>query len=217
MFFICKQLITGQPRNDFMFEKVDTIILKNFKKTQKMIIWLPTYRKSDVGISINNGISIFNNINIDNFEKLNNILKNQDITLIIKPHPMEKINMSQEYSNIQIVDNNLLNMYGVNLYSLLRHTDVLITDYSSVFIDFLLTKKPIYFYTPDKDIYKNDRGFIYDLFIEPEIDRYVLSSFDELLKIIENFNLYKKIKFIKLNFNEVELKFSLKIEQKIIR
>ena len=41
---------------------------------------------------------------------------------------------------------------------LLGLTDVLITDYSSIFVDFLSTGRPIVFYTPDRAEYERDRG-----------------------------------------------------------
>jgi CDP-glycerol glycerophosphotransferase len=42
--------------------------------------------------------------------------------------------------------------------------DSLVTDYSSVMFDFTVTGKPLYFYTPDLDRYRNElRGFYFDL------------------------------------------------------
>ena len=43
-------------------------------------------------------------------------------------------------------------------------TDVLITDYSSVFVDFLATGRPVLFFTPDLEDYKTSRG----LYLAPE-------------------------------------------------
>ena len=46
---------------------------------------------------------------------------------------------------------------------MLRATDVLITDYSSIYIDFLLTGRPVLPFTYDIDSYVSERGFLYDL------------------------------------------------------
>ncbi|MEP6844240.1 MAG: glycosyltransferase [Pseudolysinimonas sp.] len=45
---------------------------------------------------------------------------------------------------------------------LLGVTDVLITDYSSIFVDFVRTGRPIVFYTPDRAGYEQDRGTYFD-------------------------------------------------------
>ena len=42
--------------------------------------------------------------------------------------------------------------------------DALVTDYSSVMFDYSVTGKPIYFFTPDLERYRNEiRGFYFDL------------------------------------------------------
>ncbi|MBO0448868.1 CDP-glycerol glycerophosphotransferase family protein [Enterococcus sp. MJM12] len=60
--------------------------------------------------------------------------------------------------------------------------DVLLTDYSSIFFDFLVTNKPILFYCWDKDLYSNERGLYFgeEIFPGP-----VLETMDE---VIESFN-----------------------------
>lgn len=211
-------LISGLPRNDFMFKnypKVDDIILKNIKTTSKMIIWLPTYRSSKIGEIRQNGQSVFDNICGDDFIALNAILKEKDITFVIKPHPMEQLKIYKNFSNIKIIDNKELEILGINLYSLLKYTDLLITDYSSVFIDFLLTKKPIYFFVPDKDIYDSSRGFIYDLFEEQNIDKFILGSIEDMIKRVEDFNSLECIEFKEFEFNDIDNKFSQIIFQEI--
>ena len=42
-------------------------------------------------------------------------------------------------------------------------TDVLVSDYSSIFFDFLPTGRPIVFFTPDQDVYTDERGVYLDL------------------------------------------------------
>jgi CDP-glycerol glycerophosphotransferase (TagB/SpsB family) len=46
---------------------------------------------------------------------------------------------------------------------LLRHTQVLITDYSGIWVDFLLLRRPMLLFTHDRNEYDGERGLIYDL------------------------------------------------------
>jgi CDP-glycerol glycerophosphotransferase (TagB/SpsB family) len=62
-----------------------------------------------------------------------------------------------EFSNIYIFKEN------VDIYPILPLTDCLITDYSSIFFDYMLLEKEIVFYIPDFDKYRNSlRGFYFD-------------------------------------------------------
>lgn len=45
---------------------------------------------------------------------------------------------------------------------LLRRTDVLVTDYSSIYIDFLLLDRPILHFAYDLEDYRAERGFLYE-------------------------------------------------------
>lgn len=46
---------------------------------------------------------------------------------------------------------------------LLRHTHVLLTDYSGIWVDFLLLRRPMLLFTHDRNAYDGERGLIYDL------------------------------------------------------
>lgn len=67
--------------------------------------------------------------------------------------------------NISLIRNKDLEENEEQLYPILGMTDALITDYSSVFIDYLLLNKPIAFDLNDFDEYNKNRGF---LFKEPK-------------------------------------------------
>ena len=64
------------------------------------------------------------------------------------------------------IDNfNLLLDYDpqLDIYPLLKHTDMMITDYSSIYFDYLLLDKPIIFYPYDFEQYtKDDRNLLFD-------------------------------------------------------
>jgi CDP-glycerol glycerophosphotransferase len=68
----------------------------------------------------------------------------------------------------------------------LLSTDILITDYSSCYFDFLLLNRPIIHYVYDYDQYKNqDRGLYYS--IDKAKGGAVGYNFEELIVCIENY------------------------------
>jgi len=73
----------------------------------------------------------------------------------------EKFNYSS-HSNIMCLTNPELEEKGIHFYSLLKQTDALITDYSSVFFDYLLLDKPLAFTIDDIDSYSGNRGFVFE-------------------------------------------------------
>ena len=60
-----------------------------------------------------------------------------------------------------IKNEDLLNA-SCQVTSLLREIDILLTDYSSIYIDYLLLNRPIVFITDDFDAYHDNRGFVFD-------------------------------------------------------
>ena len=64
-------------------------------------------------------------------------------------------------------------------------SDILITDYSSVFFDYANLKRPILFYTYDLESYRDElRGFYLD--IEKDLPGPLLKTTDEIVQTIEN-------------------------------
>src|SRR5699024_576612 len=62
-------------------------------------------------------------------------------------------------------------------------SDILITDYSSVFFDYANLQRPMIFYTYDLEVYRDDiRGFYFNL--EKEAPGPVVSNFEDLLDTI---------------------------------
>ena len=158
-------LISGLPRNDILLMKTKNQVLMNIKsKYDKCYVWLPTYRKSSFGDVRVDGesSSIFG---FDDFDylKLNEMLKSKNQLLLIKPHPMAKLaNFNVKLSNVIVIQEDWLTEKNLSLYELLSISDSLWTDYSSVFVDYLIVKKPILFIVPDKENYKANRGFTFD-------------------------------------------------------
>ena len=68
----------------------------------------------------------------------------------------------KEYSNLKVYSHSKFIDDGLELWSYLSQSDALITDYSSVYLNYLLVNRPICFAVPDMDEYSDSRGFVFD-------------------------------------------------------
>ena len=223
-----KVLITGQPRNDFILDnKFNLLELFNLKvdQFQKSILWMPTYRKSIIGDIRNDGNTervsdFFSN---ESLITLNKSLKDYESICFIKLHPMDYMHANDFIilSNIKFLDNSFFEKSGVALYSVFSSIDLLLTDFSSVYIDFLLVEKPIAFVFSDFNEYLNSRGFVFDNakeFMPGEI----ITNMNELVLYLENLIVSKNDDFIlqrnkiKNIFHEVNSNFSQNLFNKLV-
>lgn len=161
----------GYPRYDWLLSSSDGAKhfigkLKQKYHAQKIVIWMPTFRNSIVRISY--GENILNQFSIMKDDKSWRVLDKHcqscSILLIVKLHMSQKdvgINFS-ELNNILQISNSEIDENYCNLYEFLSCTDALVSDYSSVAIDYLLLNRPIGFVLDDYDAYKTARGFIFD-------------------------------------------------------
>ena len=164
-------LLTGQPRCDLLLAPSNCLKNFNISKSDysKIIFWAPTYRRAK-GINYNddfatNGFSI---IDLENLEEFNTFLKTLNTFLFIKLHPLDILNDENfnNLSNIMILKSEDLLNHNCQLYSLLAEVDILLTDFSSIYIDFLLTQKPIFFVVEDSSIFHKP-DYIGSLFDDP--------------------------------------------------
>jgi CDP-glycerol glycerophosphotransferase (TagB/SpsB family) len=151
--------ICGHPRTDVFY---NTDVKYNLGTYAKIVIWLPTFRQSAIQNytdSLQKGIiPIFTD---NELVQLNATLRERDILLIVKIHPVQVIySMGQYmYTNLWIFTDDEFHAKGYELYRLLRQADALITDYSSVFYDYLLLDRPIGFTVDDVEEYGKKRGW----------------------------------------------------------
>ena len=113
------------------------------------------------------------------FETLNNLLQERNELMLLKLHPVTRISLDKQYSNIKIV-----NKY-VDLNSLMSYTDCLITDYSSVYYDYItIPNKRLILYIPDYVNYTtNDRDLAFDYMESTEGE--FAYEFKELLALVD--------------------------------
>ena len=153
--------ITGLPRNDAFFlpmaEKVPILesILDLKKRGIKVGICMPTHRKE--------GKSSLACFFSKDLSYINSELHNYKVTLLVKLHFYHLRNTNiflYKYSNIIFLKDDDIKQ---DIYSILPKTDFLITDYSSIYFDYLLLDIPIIFTPFDIENYiKNDREFYYN-------------------------------------------------------
>ncbi|AOO74997.1 hypothetical protein LCW_02415 [Latilactobacillus curvatus] len=203
-------LIDEAPRNTLLINpKTQYKFNQNMKKH---VVWLPTYRdsadsKSTEG-NTNDLLPLMKDKNdlLDLDIRLNKL----ECELLIKLHPLQKENIPSnlKLSNITFINDADLVHQKVELYDLLGRSDGLITDYSSVSIDYLLTDKPIGYCIYDIDEYASSRGFnfknIKDVMSGPFIlqkeDLY--NFFEDITE--ENDSFEKERKILKKKFHKYE-------------
>lgn len=179
-------LITGLPRNDRLFldrgRAWSALGLAERRDVDHLVAWLPTYRRSVTGFLTVDGRPTDSPFELDGVdpEELNAFLADRGAYAVVKPHPMAAFSGEQCWSHLLLLDSAHLLRRSVTLYELLAATDVLISDVSSVTIDYLLLDRPIIHALADLAEYRATRGFsvepIDDLLMGP-----VAASASELL------------------------------------
>ncbi len=155
--FIC-----GQPRTDIMLnnppKSSENNALTSLMNTdgRKLMLWLPTFRTD-----YENETELMSD---EIFIKLDNLCEKYGWSIMIKLHPLSKAeNISiNKHRFIKIFKQEILDKNNINLYSILKESECLITDYSSVYFDYLLLDRPIGFTVHDMNSYSQDRGFVFE-------------------------------------------------------
>lgn len=136
-------LLTGYPRNDVILNNnpLKINILEDLKHkwdADKVILYAPTFRKEE-----NDGKDLFRDLDM---QKLNECLISHNAAFVIKLHYVQR--------EQTILSNKEINHYHMHLFNedeaqdinyILPYTGILITDYSSVYFDYLLLNRPIIF------------------------------------------------------------------------
>jgi CDP-glycerol glycerophosphotransferase (TagB/SpsB family) len=147
-------LINGQPRNDVFFkdnldpylvgidDDVYSKCIKYKKEGYKLAAYCPTHRDpSEAFLALKDTLNI---------ERLDRFAAENKIIFIFKYHPKTLRQYQYDLSSAaNIFDYNKTS----DIYPLLAKCDLMITDYSSIFVDYLLLDKPVVFFPFDYDNY----------------------------------------------------------------
>lgn len=128
---------------------------------RSVVVWAPSYR-GEPGDGTSPDIRTGLYASTDLLSRLSDILLDLDALLVIKRHPYDRDPPIKGVPNVIEVRQSHLDNRQVGLYDMLAGADALVTDVSSVWIDFLLMDRPILIYVPDHDQFAQDRGFVLD-------------------------------------------------------
>ncbi len=136
------QIACGYPRNITMYENIDK------KPSEYKILYAPTYRWQPT-----TELFMVKDF-IKHLDKINNLLEKINATLCIRLHPHTWRNYTShinsaisDYPRIEVSNEK-------DIYSSLHEYSQIITDYSSIGYDFLITQRPVIYFAFDIDTYE---------------------------------------------------------------
>ena len=165
------------------------------RSAKKYIFWLPTFRNTNKhGLERHDhtkpkgetGLPVVESF--DEMKRLDELLSDRDAVMIVKLHPFQDRNLicdMSEYSNIQLIENEDLLKTDIQINQLLGYADALISDYSSVAVDYLVMDRPIGFTLDDVESYGKERGFFWPD-VKPHLPGKELYDFDDFYQFIED-------------------------------
>ena len=204
--------VWGQPRNDMLFQKIDSQeqMKKIFREEQlpkftKLLLYAPTFR--DQGET---RLFPFEEFEGEEREaairRLQEFLEKNQSILCIRMHLYEK----EGYEWLRALDRPGSRVRFLNedraedIMEVLAMFDLLITDYSSIYIDYLLLERPIVFLPYDREEYLQTRGFNFDY--DEVTPGPKPKSYAEFLNFIEGL-LYNEMNYVE-NRKKIERKFN---------
>ena len=149
----------GYPRNDFLINHTDDDVKRvreqlGLPEDKKVILYAPTWRDNQHQV----GTGYVYKTEVD-FDRLQQELGDEYVILFRAHYFISNTFDFSKYEgfiyNVSLLDD-INDLYIVS--------DMLITDYSSVFFDYAILKRPIVYFMYDFELYKNEmRGFYIDM------------------------------------------------------
>ena len=147
-------LVTGLPRNDHLLTRGPRLRAElGCAPGAKLIVWLPTFRGA-----WEEGVHTLG-VPDETLPEIDALLAKHGGILVVKPHPMALPANPPKLGSFRFITDGWLHERGSTLYKLLGESDALITDVSSVYVDYLITDRPVVHHFPDIREYERTRGF----------------------------------------------------------
>lgn len=155
-------IVAGYPRNDTLVRQRDRPDGKALEKlpclSKTTILYAPTWRTKAV-------VKIFPFENLD-LSQLDALLEEFDAHLLLRGHYVDDVRMRNGSIDYDGLSSERVHLANRDLFDdvqeLLPHVDVLISDYSGIWVDYLLLERPIIFIPYDLEDYTKETGLMYD-------------------------------------------------------
>lgn len=180
----------GFPRNDAL-----TNAKRDIKKLfcdidcDKILVWYPTYRQHKNGTTTTaKALPIINDI--EKAKSLNECAKKNKTLIVLKPHFAQDVSYIKDLklSNILFINDAFFEKHEITSYEFVGNCDALITDYSSIYFDYMLCDKPIALIWEDYEEYKHTPGFAQGVeeFLSGGEKIYTLDELEEFVECVAN-------------------------------
>ena len=157
---------------------------------QKIAVWYPTFRqhKNGSATACQNALPILNCA--ENARKLNEVARKNNVLLVVKPHFAQDISYITDcnLSHIRFINDSFFAEHDISSYEFVGSCDALITDYSSIYYDYLLCDKPIAAIWEDIEEYRANPGFAVDVdyYVKGAEKVYTLDDFESFIDRLAN-------------------------------
>ena len=156
-------LVAGLPRNDALVRSSTEPLparLETLTRGRPLVVWMPTFRTSVGKVARTDGHDYGNVFQMpaadvlevaDAFDRLG-------VHVLVKPHPSAPASDPLDLPGLTIWRDEDVRRSGMSLYEILGHSRCLLTDHSSVWVDYLLLQRPVIFTIADLEDYSRTRG-----------------------------------------------------------
>lgn len=155
----------GFPRNDILVRSQEPVKQMLETSCKKVIVWYPTFRQHTNGIKAGSGKALPIIHDAEAALALNEFAKQMDVLLVLKPHFAQDLTQIKnlQLSNIRFIGDDFFREHNTTSYGFVAGCDALITDYSSIYFDYMLCDKPIGLVWEDVEEYRQNPGFAVDI------------------------------------------------------
>jgi CDP-glycerol glycerophosphotransferase len=153
-----KYFNAGYPRNDVLFHNIEHAdisvslsakdkILTARAAGKKIVLYAPTFRRGKKVYDFQSEVDV---------DQLSSWCMEKNVLFIANLHNKYRVAPGSE------VNEHIILLPQSDIYPLFQYVDLLVTDYSSIFVDYLLIDRPIIFYPYDLDEYSQNEGLVAD-------------------------------------------------------